>query len=487
MFEMDRDAAKYGVTPVENTFLLDYLPAAKGDFIKVYLWGLFACARKESEYSLDDMAQDLFLTVPEIEAALRYWERRGLVQRVSDHPVEYRFFSPLQRSQMDQHFMAADDGQVDFTEAVYALFGDRRKVTPSEISLAWEWVQDIGLQPETVLMLINHCISQRGVQFSFKKAEPLAVRMKEAQVITPDDADAFLHHDQAVHDGTRKVLSRMGKRRLPSEDELSLYQKWIDEWKYEPQAILDACKETTSGDPSFKYLDGILNGLRSRSEGRTADQVKKQIKQENDEKQKAFEVFRRLGVALDTPAALRLYREFEEIQPFEVMLLAADECSRTKRKAKVEDLQSLLDAWRQKGLTDEESVSAYLEKFREANLFLREIFNVCGHEGRPTAADRKLLDQWQGMLNRELILFAAEQARQAEGSKMAYLDKVISTWHEAGITDLSQAKARKKTEKTEKKGGKAVSAQQYEQRTYSEDELLAVSDDLIEEARKQRG
>ena len=45
----------------------------------------------------------------------------------------------------------------------------------------------------------------------------------------------------------------------------------------------------------------------------------------------------------------------------------------------------------------------------------------------------------------------------------------------------------KKTEKTEKKGGKAVSAQQYEQRTYSEDELMSVSDDLIEEARNQRG
>ncbi|MBQ6803698.1 MAG: DnaD domain protein, partial [Clostridia bacterium] len=86
---------------------------------------------------------------------------------------------------------------------------------------------------------------------------------------------------------------------------------------------------------------------------------------------------------------------------------------------------------------------------------------------------------------KELLLYAAEQSRGAQGSKIAYLDKILSTWHEAGITDISQVKARKKPEYAPR--GKTVSAQQYTQREYTEEELLAVSDDLIEEARKQRG
>ena len=487
MFEMDQDATFYGVTAIENRFLLDYLPAAKGDFIKVYLWGLFACAHKSSDYTLEEMSQELFLTVPDIEAALRYWERRGLVTRLSDHPVQYRFYSPSQRQQTAGTPLQADARQVDFSEAVYALFGDRRKVSPAEIALAWEWVQDIGLQPEVVLMLLSHCMDQRGVQFSFKKAEPLAVRMKEENILTTDDADTFLRHHQAVHDGTRKLLSRMGKRRLPSDDELALYEKWLDEWHFEPRAILDACKETTGGDPSFKYLDGILKGLKERGSGGTAQQVQQQLKQEQDEKKRVQEVFRRLGVTLDTPAALRLYKEFAALQPHEVMLLAADECSRTKRQAKAEDMLSLLEAWKNKGLTNEADVKAYLEKFREANLALRSIFDACGHSGRPTAADRALYEKWRSMMDEDLILFAAEQARNAQGSKMAYLDQVIELWHEAGITDISQAKARKKPENKISKGGKTVSAQQYTQRSYTEDELLSVSDDLIEEARKQRG
>ena len=149
MFEFDQGALSYGVTPLENRFLLDYLPAAKGDYIKVYLWGLFACAQKGPDYTLKEMAEEIFLSVPEIEAALRYWERRGLVTQLSDDPPRYRFYSPAQRAQTPIE-TSVDTEYVGFAEAVYAAFGDRRKVIPSEISLAWEWVQDVGLPPEAV-------------------------------------------------------------------------------------------------------------------------------------------------------------------------------------------------------------------------------------------------------------------------------------------------------------------------------------------------
>lgn len=484
MFEKDRDALQYGFTALENRFLMDYLPAAKGDYVKVYLWGLFACENKGENYTLEEMAQDLFLTVPEIEAALRYWERRSLVSRISDKPVQYRFYSPMQRAQAPGKPLEVDQTYVAFAEAVYAAFGDRRKINPGEIAMAWEWVQDVGLKPEVVLMLLQYCISQKGVQFSFKRAEPLAVRMKEQKVDSLEDAENFLHHEQAVHEGARKVLSRMGKRRMVSEDELALYEKWMGEWGFSPEAILDACAETTKGDPSFKYLDGILNGIRSRSGARTGEQVKEQLQQEADEKSRAMEVFSRLGKNVAVPAAIRFYREFIALLPHEVVLLAADTCRRSDKN--VEDLHALIASWHDRGLASEEAVKKYLVRFREANLALRKIYEACGHNGRPTEADRLLYEKWKGYgMDEELLLFGAEQARVAEGSKIAYLNKVLESWHEAGIRDISQVRSRKKPESMPL--GKAVSAQQYAQRQYTEEELLAVSDDLIEEAKKQRG
>ena len=483
MFQLDQDAAAFGATAIENRFFLEYLPDAKGDYVKVYLFGLFACQNKPEDYGLEDMAQELNLPVTDIEAALRYWERRALVSRISDNPPQYRFYSPGQRQQSPSPGMQVDTEYVSFAEAVYAAFGEKRKVTPGEIALAWEWVQDVGLPPETVLMLLHHCMA-RHLHFSFKKAEKIAVRMKEANVSTPEDADAFLQHDQAVHEGARKVLSRMGKRRLASDDELALYEKWVGEWGFEPQAVLDACAQTTGGDPSFKYLDGILSRLRGESDGRTGAQVKRKLEQEQDAKSRAQEVFLRLGARIAGPAALRLYESLLAIQPHEVLLLAADECCRTHKN--VEDMQALLLAWQSRGLRSEAAVREHLAHCRKINLALRELFDACGHNGRPTAADRALYEKWAGWgYDQPLLLFAAEQARAAEGSKIAYLDKVLDMWHEAGITDLSQAQGRKKTASGPKT--KKVSAQQYTQRDYTEEELSAVSCDLIEEAKKQRG
>ena len=124
MFQLDADAAAYGVTAIENRFIHDYLPSAKGDYVKVYLYGLYACRNKPADYSLEDMALELSLTAPEIEAALRYWERRALVSRVSDNPPQYRFYSPTQRQQAPDAGMPVDMGYVSFAESVYAAFGD---------------------------------------------------------------------------------------------------------------------------------------------------------------------------------------------------------------------------------------------------------------------------------------------------------------------------------------------------------------------------
>lgn len=486
MFEMDRDAAAYGVTAVENRFIADYLPAAKGDYVKVYLWGLYACARPQEGLSLESAAQSLYLTVPEVEAALRYWERRGLVTRLSDDPPAFRFYSPAQRQQQEGAVFLPDTAYVSFAESVYAAFGDSRKVTPGEIALAWEWVQDVGLTPEAVLMLLHHCMATGQAHFSFRKAEKLAVKMKEAGVTLAEDAEKFLNRDQAVHDGARRVLSRMGKRRLASDDELEMYEKWTGEWGFDLDGVLAACRETTGGDPSFKYLDGILSGLRSRSEGRTGAEVKRQLAKEKSEKELAQEVFSRLGTAMPAgPAMGRTYRELLSIQPHPVLLLAAEECRRSHRN--LEDMQALLISWRNRGLTEEAAVQDYLRRYREANLALRELFEACGHTGRPTEKDRQQYEMWRSWgMGRELLLFAAEQSRAAEGSKTAYLGKVLEAWHEAGITDIAQARAEKRPAPAGR-GRKTVSAQQYSQREYTEEELDAVSNDLIEEAKKLRG
>ena len=86
MFEPDQQLKTFGVTVVENLFITEYLQGAKGDHVKVYLSLLYHCQHSREEIGPEEMALSLDMTVAQIEAALRYWERRRLIERVSDDP-----------------------------------------------------------------------------------------------------------------------------------------------------------------------------------------------------------------------------------------------------------------------------------------------------------------------------------------------------------------------------------------------------------------
>ena len=491
MFEQDESMLRFGVTPVENLFIQEYLPAARGDYVKVYLYALYTSAHPQKELSAAEIAQDLGMPQSDVEGALRYWERRHLMVRLTDNPPAYQLKSPTQLLLSGEGGMEADSAFVAFSEDIYALFGDRRKVRPSEIAQAYEWVQDLGLRQETVLMLLSHCLSTRGAQFSFKLAEPEAVRMREANVVTAEDAEAFFAHSKKEQDGARAVLRRLGKRRQPSQDELDLYRKWTQEWHYEPDAILEACAETTKGEPTFAYLDGILNGIRTRAERgeapRNAQQLRQQMSADQEKRASVRAFAAELGLrgAPDTLNATytRLCGEYEP----GLVLLAAHQAHAAGRG--LDAVEPYLMALRRRGIANREQALAYIAETNAANRVLYAVFSACGLSGKPTNADRTLYKKWCSWgFGEELLLLAAEQSRGAD-NKLPYMDKVLEAWHEAGVTAPEQVSARQAahargrgTAPAAQRPARQVSAQQYTQREYTDEELNRQTLELLEEA-----
>ena len=479
MFERDGQAVFFGVTAVENIFLTELMPAAKGDFVKVYLSALFHSGQKDEALSLDDFARELGQTAAEVEAALRYWERRGALSYIASDPPVYRLYSLAQRSLTGQDAAAqADEAFVSFSESVYALFGDDRKVRPSEIAMAYEWVVDEGLSEGAVLTLLNHLKHTAGKQFSFRKAGETAARMRQEGVISAEDAESYLGFQASVHSGAQAVLRRLGKRRLPSEEELSLYRKWIREWGFTPEAVLTACRETTAaGDPTFKYLDGILARLRQDGKKLDEEQVDRLLTEGDETLNRASQLLQTLGSRARPSSVTAICRELEKNHAWEVVLIAARECALAGSHT-LDTLQKLLDSWQDKGLTAPEEVEQYIRKVRELDTFLYSVYEACGYTGRPTAADRALAEEWRASLPDEVILLAAKEAAGASGRKMAYIKSVLRSWQEAGVRtaeDARKASARPAAQPA----GRQVAAQRYTQREYDEKELeerLGVND-----------
>ncbi len=493
LFEFDEQYPLFDATPVENLFVQEYLPAAKGDYVKVYIYGLMHTYHPSAGMNLSVMARDLGLSEEDVYAAYRYWERKGLVQRTADNPPVFRYMNAKQLLFMRQ--CPAEDRQyTQFAEALYAAFGEDRQLHGQETSLAYEWVEDLKLPPEVVLMLVQHLISTRGKHFSFKAAQKLAVQLAEEHVNTIEDAEIVLSRSKAVLEGTRKILRRLGKRHQPSEDEMALYRKWTSDWGYDHDAIEAACRETTKGDPTMAYLDGILNGLRRRGEKTpaTARQVENQLQKEQEEAVPLKELFRALGISGLTvnEGTLTVYRQMRSLAGHEVILLAAREAARAG--GRLDDVLRLLTTWHDKGLTSIRQVEEYIAAFYESNRLLAQLFEQCSKSEKPTASDRALLYKWQKDWNfsTDMLLLAASFSQSAD-KKMPYMDAMLRAWREQGIVTPEAAQAaREQFEKVPaaiaapQRKGKVVTEQLYTQRKYDEIDLNKWAASMIEEARE---
>ena len=475
MFKQDENALRFGALPLDHLFIQEYLPGAKGDYVKVYLYGLYLSQHPQPDMGLEEMARELGMEGAEVEAALRYWERRRLVSRISDNPPEYLFRGAVQAALSGETAMEADADYVAFSEDVYALFGGDRKVRPADIALCWEWVQDMGLPQETVLMLLSHMKATRGVQFSFRSAQAEAVRMSEEKVLTAEDAEAYFSHSRALQDGARAVLRQLGRRRTPSQNELDLYRKWTEEWAYSQAAVIAACEETTKGEPTFAYLDGILKGIRERSgrqSARSGSDVQQQLDSEKTENQAVRKFAHSLGFRTATDMVRKAYaRLCSQFDP-RIVQLAADETYRAG--GDLEKTEIILERLSNQGITTLEAAQAYFEEAHRLNAALAPIFEKCGHRGTPTVGDRALYRKWtEWGFTEEMLLLAAAQARSA-ARKMPYMDKILESWRQNGVSTPAQAAAQQPPHA----GGKQVSAQQYTQRKYTEEELENRTDDL---------
>lgn len=169
LFDFEDRYVLFDMTPVDNQFIQEYLPSARGDDVRVYLYGLMRCYHPETEMTLAQMSHDLNLTEEEIARAYRYWERKGLVRRVRDDPPLYQYIS-LRKRMMDGNAAQLDPAYEAFADSLYGVFDHGRQLHGGEIRTCYEWVEDLKLPPEVVIMLLKHMEQIKGKNFTDRKS-----------------------------------------------------------------------------------------------------------------------------------------------------------------------------------------------------------------------------------------------------------------------------------------------------------------------------
>ena len=476
-FAFDEQFAMFDITPVENQFILEYLPGAKGDYVKVYLYGLLCCYHPKQEMDLASMSRELGITEEEIQTAFRYWERRGIVRRVSDHPPRWQYINVKQKS------LGGDPGPdrdyVRFSRDLEKSFEDTRDFHGSEIAACYEWKEDLGLPTEVIILVLKYMSRTRGKSFRIKDAEKLILKLKDEKVSTLEDAELVLSRDEMMTEGFRKVLRKLGMRFNPSDANLKLYRKWVEDWHFTQEAIEDACDRTGTSTPSLALVDSILEQTYN-SRGSAAGPLDREDLEKNEEQRKQLKrVLNEAGqYGPATPAQQKLYARMLEMYPQEIILLAARECGAKQKR--FDSVMKLLQSWEERGFTDEEQIRGHIAAFHGKEDFLRALRQKwAGRDAEIGQKALQLLDKWENELgfSREMITLAADLSFEVK-KPAAYMDKMLGDWAEKGLRTPQDVEKDRKAhgEQAARKipGGKTVAAQQFTQRDYSGEQEAAM-------------
>jgi len=477
MFGFDEQYAYYGVTPVDNQFILEYLPNATGDAVRVYLYGLMQCYHPQQAMDIAQMARELSLSEDAILTAYRHWERKGLVRRIADNPPAFRYVS-IKQLTMTGGAVPVDHEYEAFASAVYGLFGNDRRLHGAEMSRCYEWVEEMGLPAEVVVYLIREMIAQHGKTVAIKTIEKRAAMLAEEEVKTVEDAEIVLTRDKAVWDGSRAVIRRFGKRRAPSEDEQAMYRTWHVDWGFSQEDILAACAETVKGEPTFAYLGGILSRLRAQQKTAGVEAVLREEKDAAAPLKALLKVMKLQNVTINE-GTLAVYADMRALYPDNIILMAGKECA--KRGADFEGVMTTLKAWKRNGLESADDVTHYMKQVDDMNDFLLMLYEVLGVSVKPNAADRRLAKKWLENYGYDMG-FVTQCAAWAIGKEkpMLYLDTVLGRFHEKGISTVEaamqerenhqQTLAKQPVQTAPARGPKVVEQQNYTQREYAHTE-----------------
>lgn len=479
----------FDVTPVENLFIEEYMMRAPGDYVKVYLYGLRMCYHPNTRQGLEGFARALGMEEGLVRDAFAYWEKQGIVRRMSDNPPSYAY-SNLKAMLLNRG--APEEAQLyqyrDFNNALQALFG-ARLLHPADYARASEWIEELRMSEEAVLLMVRHAIDTRGGKVSFSYMDKMAVTWAKQGLQTKEAAQEYLRTQSGNYDGAVKLLRAMGLKRAPTVAEEGLYAKWRGDWELSPEQILAALGEMTKiSNPNFAYIDKVLESARNRPAYTAA------------QREQAREVLRALGIAgAPTEDLLQMYTQWLS-QGFdaEAVLLAARHTKRRGGKS-FQQLEEMLGRYRERGLLTGTDIAAYMDALGRERQAAQAVKARTGDEGELTAQDISCYREMEKSgLGTDLLLLAAEYARGKQ-APMAFPAKIVQNWQTAGICTLEEAVAEHEgriaaraeaaapqsapsspaaAQGPARTPFKRVSAQQFTQREYSDQEMGALLLDI---------
>lgn len=289
--EQNDKSILFSNTEIPDVFFTEYLSAASGDYIKVYLYILFL-SKYDKDIKLNDLSKKLALPLKTIQEAFKYWEEAGILIKkhtgyvlVNIQEVELlKVYSPkLTSSPEDIKKNAKNQYRAKAIENINNQFF-QGIMSPSWYNDIDMWFKKYNFDEQVMLALFNYCFEHSALHRNY--VQVVADSWFKNNIKSFSDLDKYYEKQEKISSIKKSIIKKLGLNRNLTVYEDAYIEKWAIDYGYSLDIIEIALKKTTSkSNISFEYINKIISdwhdhGLKTVTEIQEYLNTSKQ-KQEN--------------------------------------------------------------------------------------------------------------------------------------------------------------------------------------------------------------
>lgn len=255
-------------TGVENIFINEYMTAAPGDYVKVYLFALMYAEVGEN-LSDEAMAKQLGLKPADIQKAWTYWADMGVVRKSRiDGSNQIEFVNLKEKlygknkgadakpqTAAPAKMVLSDKSLQNMYKSIERIIG--RMMNGTEMQEILSWINDYNAAPEIIVYAYSHCKGKNIDRSNYVGAvvkrwvdEGLNDVLAVEEFLARIDQRALLY---------KRVYKALGFIRNATEEEMKIMDRWFDDMGYDIERVLEACKKTSGiSNPNINYVNKVL-------------------------------------------------------------------------------------------------------------------------------------------------------------------------------------------------------------------------------------
>lgn len=279
---------KAGYTPVTcvpDDFIENYMPMANGDYVKIYLY-LLHCIKSDKMLSVSTLADLFQCTENDIKRALKYWESKRLLSMEENASGEIVALS-LNDGQVSETSVPADTSEVtvqvepvpekhSYSAAETKAFKEQseikqllfvceqyigKQLTRTDLETLLYFYDQLHFSTDLIEYLVEYSVSKNKRSLRYMESVALQWHKKGIKTVEEAKLDSKPYAKECY-----LVLKALGiNNHDPLPTEVSYVDRWMKEYGFTIDIILEACNRTIMQihKPKFEYVDGILKAWKA--------------------------------------------------------------------------------------------------------------------------------------------------------------------------------------------------------------------------------